>query len=193
MEGLNLIGSQPFDTARLKIRPFNIKDAQYIYKNWASNDNVTKFLNWNTHKSIEESAEYCGSVVKATPKLDYFHWIIELTEIGEPIGDIAAVKVDTEKCEAEIGYVLGEKWWNQGYMSEALEAVLAYLIFVIGFDKITIQHFTDNKASGRVMQKCGLNHTGTSKIILEQKGGREEPTEVYTITKQEWFAKNIKI
>ena len=193
MEGLNLIGSQPFDTKRLKIRPFSIKDASFIYKNWANNDNVTKYLNWNTHQSLEASTEYCNSVVKANAKLDNFHWIIELTEIKEPIGDIAAVKVDTEKREAEIGFVLGEKWWNKGYMTEALEAVLAYLIFVIGFDKIIIQHLTDNKASGRVMQKCGLEHTGASKIILEQKGGREEPTEVYTITKQEWFAKNIRI
>ena len=193
MEGLNLIGTQPFDTARLKIRPFSIKDAQFIYKNWASNDNVTKYLTWNTHQSIEDSTEYCNSVVKASPQLDYFHWIIELTEIKEPIGDIAVVELDKDKREAKIGYVLGEKWWNQGYMTEALEAVLAYLIFVIGFEKITIEHFTENKASGRVMQKCGLNHSGTSKCVLEQKGGREESTEVYTITKQEWFAKNIRI
>ncbi|WP_294479152.1 GNAT family N-acetyltransferase [uncultured Ruminococcus sp.] len=193
MEGLNLIGSQPFDTKRLKIRPFNIKDAQFMYKNWANSDNVTKYLVWNTHKSIEESIEYCNFVVKESQALDYFHWIIELNEIKEPIGSIGVSEIDKDKREAKIGYVLGEKWWNQGYMTEALEAVLAYLIFVIGFDKITIEHFTENKASGRVMQKCGLDHSGTSKCVLEQKGGREVTNEVYTITKQEWFAKNIRI
>lgn len=119
--------------------------------------------------------------------------MIELSEIGEPIGDISVADADIDKKEAHIWYVLGEQWWNKGYMTEALEAVIAYLIFVIGFDSVIIEHFTENKASGRVMEKCGLKYIETSEITLEQKGGRKEETQVYRITKPEWYAKNIRV
>lgn len=193
MEGLNLIGSQPFETKRCKVRAFKLSDAQYIYKNWASSENVVKYLTWNAHKSIDESTSYCIQTIKETNSLSNFHWIIELNEIGEPIGDICVLKSDTGKREAHLGFVLGEQWWNKGIMTEVLEAVLAYLIFVIGFDKVIAAHIKDNAASGKVLQKCGMRMSGTSTLKLETKGNVEVPLDVYCITKQEWFAKNIRV
>lgn len=193
MENLNLIGTQPFETARLKLRKFRISDAEHIFKNWASSDNVTKYVTWNTHRSVDESMEYCAAIIKETSNLDSFHWIIEHSELGEAIGDVSVVKVDKEKSEAHLGYVLGEKWWNKGYMSEAVEAVIAYLIFVIGFDKVTAAHIKENVASGRVMQKCGMTKTGETTRTLENKGGRVVELDVYSMTKGEWLARNLRL
>ena len=193
MEGLNLIGSQPFETKRCKVRAFKLSDAQYIYKNWASSENVVKYLTRNAHKSIDESTSYCIQTIKETNSLSNFHWIIELKEIGEPIGDICVLNSDTENREAHLEFVLGEQWWNKGIMTEVLEAVLAYLIFVIGFDKVIAAHIKDNTAGGKVMQKCGMRMSGTNTLKLENKGNVEVPLDVYCITKQEWFAKNIRV
>ena len=193
MGELNLIGTQPFDTKRCRLRPFKLSDAQYIYKNWASSENVAKYCTWNAHKSVEESTAYCIAMMKDSRNLDRFHWIIELTETGEPIGDIFARRKPEEPNKAHIGYVIGEEHWNKGIMTEAVEAVLAYLIFVIGFDSVIGEHFPENIASGKVMQKLGMKKTGTSKLVLDQKGGEEVITEVYEITKPEWFAKNIRV
>lgn len=193
MEALNLIGAQPFDTKRLKLRPFKLSDAQYIYKNWASSEKVAKYVTWNAHESIEVSTAFCVDRVKHSGRVDSFDWVIELTELGEPIGSIGAVKVDTEKREVTIGYVIGEQWWNKGIMTEALEAVLAYLIFVVGFDTVVADHVVENAASGRVMQKCGMKKIGTETVTLENKGGVEVNTDVYCITKPEWYAKNIRV
>lgn len=193
MEALNLIGAQPFETRRLKLRPFKLSDGEYIYKNWASSENAARYCTWNVHKTLEESVAFCVEKVKTSGKTDSFCWVIELTELGEPIGDISVLKVDTEKREAHLGYVIGEKWWNKGIMTEALEAVLAYLIFVIGFDSVVAAHIVENGASGRVMQKCGMRKTGSTTIVLENKGGTEAETDVYCITKPEWYAKNIRV
>ncbi|MBP1533920.1 MAG: GNAT family N-acetyltransferase [Ruminococcus sp.] len=193
MEGLNLIGTQPFETKRCKLRPFKLSDAQYIYKNWAGNENVVKYLTWNAHKNLDESTAYCVKMIKESSTLSNFHWIIELSEINEPIGDISVLKTDTDKREVHLGFVLGEQWWNKGIMTEVLEAVLAYLVFVIGFDKIIAEHISENKASGKVMQKCGMRMSGTNTLILKDKGNVEVPLDEYCITKQEWFAKNIRV
>ena len=193
MEGLNLIGTQPFETKRCRVRPFKLGDSQYIFKNWAGDENAAKYSTRNAHKSVEESTAYCIAMMKASRSLDKFHWIIELTETGEPIGEINVSDADIEKREAKINYALGEEWQDKGIMTEAFEAVLAYLIFVIGFDAVTAEFFTEDPMGGSVMEKCGLKHIGTSQITLEQKGGITAETQVYRITKPEWYAKNIKV
>lgn len=190
MEKLNLLGTQPFESARLKLRKFRLSDAECMFKNWTSSDNVTKYLSWETHQSEDETRDYIASVVKESNNLDCFHWALEDKESGEVIGDIAAVKVDKENNEALLGWVLGEKWWNQGYMTEAAEAVIAYLIFVIGFDKVKASHVKENVASGKVMEKCGMEKTGEHKNILR---GVEREFIDYQITKAEWLALNLRL
>lgn len=192
MEKLNLIGTQPFETKRMKLRAFKLSDAQYIYKNWASNENVTKYLTWNTHENLEVSTKFCVERTKLSGRTDNFDWVMVLNETNEPVGSIGVVRADTDKREAEIGYVLGENWWNKGLMTEALEPVLAYLFFVVGFDTVVAEHMSDNKASGRVLEKCGMKQCGSSKKVLENKGGHEVETKVYKMTKPEWYAKNIR-
>ncbi|HCJ40287.1 GNAT family N-acetyltransferase [uncultured Ruminococcus sp.] len=192
MEKLNLIGTQPFETKRMKLRAFKLSDAQYIYKNWANSENVTKYLTWNAHKDLEASTKFCVERTKLSGRTDNFDWVIVLNETGEPVGSIGAVRVDTEKREVEIGCVLGEKWWNKGLMTEALEPILAYFFFVVSFDTVIAEHMTDNTASGRVLEKCGMKHCGSSNKVLENKGGVTVETQVYKMTKPEWYAKNIR-
>lgn len=190
MEKLNLLGSQPFESARLKLRKFRISDASAMFKNWASSENVTKYLSWEPHPCEDATREYLAFVVKESNNLDNFHWALEDKESGEIIGDINAVKVDKEKSEVLLGWVLGEKWWNKGYMTEAAEAVIAYLIFVIGFDKVKASHVKENIGSGKVMEKVGMAKVGTHK--KELKGVEREFID-YQITKAEWLALNLRL
>lgn len=45
------------ETKRLLLRPFTIEDAPAIYKNYASNPQVTKYLSWEPHQSVTDSEE----------------------------------------------------------------------------------------------------------------------------------------
>lgn len=46
---MNHLGTVVLETTRLKLRRFTIEDAEGMYRNWASEDEVTKFLTWPTH------------------------------------------------------------------------------------------------------------------------------------------------
>lgn len=46
------IGTKRYETERLILRPFVESDAQSVFENWASDDEVTKYLTWPTHSSI---------------------------------------------------------------------------------------------------------------------------------------------
>lgn len=54
-------GTKTIETGRLVLRPFRIEDAQPMYENWASDPEVTKFLMWPTHTSVEVSREVLKS------------------------------------------------------------------------------------------------------------------------------------
>jgi RimJ/RimL family protein N-acetyltransferase len=59
----------------------------------------------------------------------------------------------------ELGYWLGEAYWNRGYASEAGAAVCAYAFHELGVERLAAGHFADNHASGRVLTKLGFRYT----------------------------------
>lgn len=69
------------------------------------------------------------------------------------IGFINSVFIEDENIE--IGYFINPKYWNQGFATEALQAMIEEL-FTIGFKTVICGHFKENLASGRVMQKAGM-------------------------------------
>ena len=52
---LNHQGTRVIETERLILRPFVMEDADAMFRNWAGDDEVTKFLTWPTHESAAVS------------------------------------------------------------------------------------------------------------------------------------------
>ena len=90
-------GTQRLETDRLILRRYVSDDAPAMFKNWASDPEVTKFLMWKTHSDKEESRNIMDEWVKQYSNEKYYHWGIVLKENGdEPIGDIAVVRMEEE-------------------------------------------------------------------------------------------------
>ncbi len=94
--------------------------------------------------------------------------------------------LDPENESAEMGYWLGEPYWNQGYTTEAARAVIEFGFEVIGLNRIFAQYFTRNPASGRVMQKAGMKYEGCLRQRLK-KGDRFEDIRIYAILKSDYM------
>lgn len=155
-------GTQRLETERLILRRYENKDREAMYKNWASDDEVTKFLMWPTHSSPEISKGVIEDWVKLYSDERFYHWAIVLKENGdEPIGDIAVVDIDDHISKAHIGYCIGKAWWRKGITSEALKAVMDFLFDTVEVNRIESRHDVNNPNSGRVMKKCGMKYEGT--------------------------------
>lgn len=154
-------GTQTIETPRLLLRRFTLEDAQAMYTNWASDPEVTKYLIWPTHASVDVSRWVLGDWVPQYEKPDYYQWAIVLKEINEPIGSIAVVEHDDRAAKAHVGYAMGRSWWHKGIMSEALQAVMNYLFDEVGMLRIEARHDPRNPHSGGVMKKCGMIYEGT--------------------------------
>lgn len=59
---MNHLGTKVLETERLILRPFTENDAQAVLDNWASDNEVTKYMTWPTHQGVEQSLgfkKYC--------------------------------------------------------------------------------------------------------------------------------------
>ena len=154
---MNHCGTKPLETERLLLRRYVREDAAAIYKNWASDPQVTKFLMWQPHASPEVSRRVMEDTLTQYANDAYYRWAIVLKSHGAaPIGDIAVVHMDEKISMVHIGYCIGSRWWNKGYMSEALNAVISFFFREVKAKRVESQHHPDNIGSGRVMEKCGL-------------------------------------
>jgi RimJ/RimL family protein N-acetyltransferase len=75
---------------------------------------------------------------------------------------VGAVDIHINKSNrmGEIGYWIGVRYWNRGYATEAVQAVIDYGFNHLGLNRIHARHMTNNPASGRVLQKAGMRLEG---------------------------------
>ena len=177
MKNLTHAGTQDIETERLLLRRFVMSDANEIFREWASYPSVTEYLSWEYHKSISETKTFLMSVISGYEDSDKYCWGIELKESGILIGSISAYITSEKTRAASMGYCLGERFWNCGYATEALRAVIDYMFYDVNINRVEACHSVNNPASGRVMEKAGMLKEG--KIRHEYMTGKGELQDVY--------------
>jgi len=151
-------GSKILTTERLVLRPFRVSDAEAMFYGWANDPEVTKFLTWTPHASIDVTRRLLALREEESKLPDVYHWAITLN--GEPIGDIEIGKVDRLET-GNAGYCLAKKFWGKGIMTEAFREVIRFAFAEVGLHRIEGMHAKHNIGSSRVMEKCGLKYEGT--------------------------------
>lgn len=160
------LGTMQLGTDRLVLRRFTEHDAESVFNNWASDDEVTKYLTWPTHRSIDVSRGYMDYCVKGYADPSFYQWGIELKDTKELIGNISVVNVIDEIDSVELGWVIGRKYWGNGYTAEAAMKIIEFLFDQVGANCICAGHDVNNPNSGCVMKKAGMKFEG----ILRQSG-----------------------
>jgi len=102
-----------------------------------------------------------------------------ITRDGALIGLIGIGTSTRVHSRAEIGYWIAHPEWNRGYATEAARAVIEFA-FADGFHRVQATHLTRNPASGRVMQKIGMQHEGRLRAFV-RRFDRFEDIEMYAI------------
>ena len=155
------------ETKRLILRPFTMDDAEPMFHSWANDPEVTKYLTWNPHESVETSKMIVSQWVEQYVKPERLNFAMELKENGQLIGCIDVVGyVDGVPV---IGYAMSRAYWGRGLMTEACRTLLT-LLFAIGHNEVRIDAQVENIGSNRVIQKCGGEFVGTEESQRPLKG-----------------------
>ena len=169
------------ETSRLLLRKVRIDDAEPLFYNLTSRDAVSKYLTWHTHRTISETVAYVDFCLEDYKNLHCYRWAIELKETGDVIGMIDIVRY--VEGEPEIGYMLAERVWGCGYMTEALTEVLRYLLFEEGFKTIYAKADVENIGSNRVLEKCGFHFIEKLEMPVSQSKPEVHTVNTYRINK----------
>ena len=178
-------GTAVLETNRLILRPFREADGEAMYRNWASDPEVTRYLTWQPHAGPEVSRSICALWEKESEKPDFYQWAIVLKSLDEPIGSISVVEMDQRHAAAELGYCIGRAWWGQGLTPEALRAVLEHLIRKVGLHRVAARHDVNNPHSGRVMRKAGMRPEGVLRASASNSTSSCCDMAVYSILSEE--------
>ena len=144
---MNHIGTREIATERLTLRRFEIEDAENMFYNWANDPEVTKYLTWPAHESVDTTETILKEWISKYDEKDFYQWAIELNDLEQPIGTISAIKTDERVESVEIGYCIGKRFWNNGYMTEALTAIIRFFINEVGAGRVWARHDTENPNS----------------------------------------------
>lgn len=172
-------------TDRLILRPFDLGDAKRVQQ-LAGDPLIAATTATVPHPYLDGVAEkWIGQHESWFQKSLAATFAITLKTDGALVGCIDIV-IDKTNCLGEIGYWVGVDYWNQGYCSEAMKAIIDFSFQYFNLNKITCRHMTINPASGRVMIKNGMKHEGT----LRQdrfKNGIFLDVEVYGLLRSEHY------
>lgn len=186
---MNHKGTVTIETERLILRRYVPEDADAMFRNWVNDPDVTRFLTWQPHASIDLTRKINLSDISNYENLSHYKWVVVLKSLNEPIGGINVVKIDETCNSVEVSYRIGKEWWHQGYASEALLSVVKFLFEEVGVNRIAAMYDTHNPNSGAVMCKCGMSYEGT----LRQAGYNNQGVHdvgCYSILADEYFNKS---
>lgn len=172
------------ETKRLTLRPFNLGDATEVQR--LAGDRLIADTTLNIpHPYKDGMAQEWMS--KHQAELDQGKGVtfaITRKADGSLVGAIGLMGMAAGH-QAELGYWVGRPYWNQGFCTEASEAVLRYAFSELGLIRVHSNHFSLNPASGRVMRKLGMQYEGSRRWHVK-KWDKFEDLELYGILKNEW-------
>ncbi|MEQ8266958.1 MAG: GNAT family N-acetyltransferase [Parvibaculum sp.] len=143
-------------TERLLLRPLEKADAERL-AGLANNWNVARMLARMPYPyTLDMAEDWIGKQKSLREEGGEFGYAVTNDE-GLIGGCGMQAHVDGTH---EIGYWIGEPYWNRGYASEAARAVLAHAVARFGAETIVAGHYWENHASGRVLTKLGFRYTG---------------------------------
>ena len=148
-------------TERLILRPLKIKDKPAIYQNIYHDREVQRYY-LARYIEKEEDLDLAATIDHCRERQIYIFAIV-LKETNDVIGMINQYgNMDENERSVEVAYAIGSRYWNQGYMTEALKEMMRFL-FSKGIRTVRSNAIAENAQSIRVMQKCGMKYEGKVK------------------------------
>lgn len=189
---MNDIGTVRLETKRLVLRRLELGDEEAMFNNWCSDDDVTRHLPWETHKSIEVTKDVLNMWLNDYNNSYVYRWIVILKESGKPIGTVDVVNKDISNKVFELGHCYSKETWGKGIATEVFNRVISFLFDEVGVEVITAKHNENNPVSGKVMQKANMKYDGTLRSIVIDKVTKERVGLVcYSITREEYMSSKV--
>lgn len=135
------------------------------FMEWATDNEVTKYMMWNSYNSRSEAEVFFTNVVE---KHSWFKSI----SLGEKV--IGSITLDKGKgvhsCKAELGYVVARKYWGNGLATQAIKLAIQTGFKDLDIERIEAYVDPANIGSQRALEKNEFTQEGLLRSCVIQKG-----------------------
>jgi len=156
-------GPPTLETDRLILRKLTPNDAEAVFA-YASDPEVTRYLIWDTHRSIEDSKAFLKQTINGYEsggdEADW--WGIVYKGDHRLVGSCGFESQERSgHARAALGYVLSRAYWSRGLAPEAVRAMIRFGFDGMSLNRIEARCIAENVASARAMEKAGMTYEGT--------------------------------
>jgi len=137
----------------LILKRLRYEDAEEIFFTYASKAEATRYVAWPTHQRVIDTRDFLRYAVQAWNKGSDYSYSIRLVYSNRLVGSIGAIN---DAGKIQFGYIIAPSQWGRGYATLAAKALLNVLTRIPQVKEIKTFVDAENKASIRVLQKCGL-------------------------------------
>ncbi len=145
------------ETARLVLWRPAASDAQAIFDRYASDPDVTRYVGWPRHRSVDDTRGFIQFAEAEWQRAPAGVYLISSRATGALLGS-TGLGFETP-FRASTGYVLAKDAWGHGYATEALRAMVD-LARELGVARLYAICHPDHRASIRVLEKGGFTREG---------------------------------
>ncbi len=134
----------------------------------------------------QAAANLVAAIIKDVASGAMMKWGVALSDSDVVIGSTTLFHIDVDQGRAEVGYALGREHWGQGYMNEALQALLGHAFNVLDFRRLEADVDPRNEGSIRTLERLGFQREG----FLRERwhvAGEIQDAYFYGLLKREWL------
>jgi ribosomal-protein-alanine N-acetyltransferase len=171
-------------TKDLILRKLRISDAADIFE-YASRPEASLYTIWDRHRSKKDTVAFLKYADARAKKGLPVSWAVVHKKDKRVIGTAGIEDYSpAHKC-AGLGYALSPDYWNRGYTTEAVGAIIEFTYKKLGLNRVEAVCAIDNKPSARVMEKCGLKYEGILRQRIVTAKGKVHDVKIYAITAED--------
>ncbi len=156
------------ETERLILRPIVPEDYEAAFK-WCGDPKVNKYMIYPLYQNAEDVKTWIKTLNYDDP--DNYDLGFELKSTGELIGSGGLV-YNAARDIWVVGYNICADQWGNGYVPEAIRAIIDHISKTRKIRVIEGQFASDNSNSRRVMEKLGMHYLKDSEY--EKLDGSEK-------------------
>jgi len=174
----------PIESERLLMRRVRRRDLPTLLA-VNGDDDVTCYLPYASWRSMNEARDWYRRMDKMQSDGTALQWVLVEKVSRSAIGTCLLFRFDAASARAELGYVLGRSHWHQGYMREALQAVIDTAYRCMALRRLEAEVDTRNPRSAALLRKLGFTQEG----LLRQRWvakGEVKDVEIYGLLRHEW-------
>lgn len=151
-------------TARLVLRRPTLADADAIFRRYASDADVVRYVGWPRHQDVADTRAFLSFVEAEWSRWPAGAYLIERRGDGRLLGSTGLAFETPDR--AATGYVLASDAWGQGIATEALGAMVG-LAEEFGLARLYALCHVEHRASARVLEKCAFAFEGVLRCYSE--------------------------